>query len=105
MSWIAQRPPLFSQFFHIFYGLCSCWTLSYISRSEQPRGIHVPSTWLRPLSYLISFFVVSKSQSRVPIRSPDYMVRARALISSFSIYRTLSSLLAPISTSWSLRAR
>ena len=105
MSWIAQRPPLFSRFFHIFYGLCSCWTLSYISRSEQPRGIHVPSTWLRPLSYLISFFMSLSPQSRVPIRSPDYMVRARALISSFSIYRTLASLLAPISTSWSLRAR
>ena len=82
MSWIAQRPPLFSRFFLIFYGLCSCWTLSYISRSEQPRGIHVPSTWLRLsiLSYLV--LDVSKSQSRVPIKSPDYMVRARALISS-----------------------
>ena len=82
MSWIAQRPPLFSRFFHIFYGLCSCWTLSYISRSEQPRGIHVPSTWfcLFVLSYLV--LDVSKSQSCIPIKSPDYMVRARALISS-----------------------
>ena len=55
LSWIAQRPTLFSRFFLIFYGLCSCWTLSYTSRSEQPRGIHVPSTWLRllVLSYLV----------------------------------------------------
>ena len=66
MSWIAQRPPLFSRFFHIFYGLCSCWTLSYISRSEQPRGIHVPSTWLRPLSYLISFFVSPSPKAASP---------------------------------------
>lgn len=28
VSWIAQRPSLFSQIFHMFYGHCSCWILS-----------------------------------------------------------------------------
>ena len=68
MSWIAQRPTLFSRFFLIFYGLCSCWTLSYISRSEQPRGIHVPSTWLR------LYLILSRSLDSLVVKPRPHQV-------------------------------